>query len=479
MDYLLNSRYLKTTLIGLSLTLFACSDSSTLAIPQGTNVTGQFYPADKLKFLYDESFENDAKKRVVEQQIFDEIFALIQESERFLLLDMFLFNDFSGELESTGRPLSKQLTDLLVVHRQRYPECEIIFITDPVNTVYGGLTSSYLKQLNEAGVEVVITDLNQLRDSNPMWSKLGRVLLPLAETLDWIEVANPFDKGSVPLSSYVRLLNFKANHRKLVIGAGTAGMSAIVSSANPHDGSSAHSNVGVRFSGAAVMELLKSEQAVLEFSGGPDIKYQPLINFSSTESNGKIRILTEQAIKLAALEVMAQTEPGDRIDMAMFYLSERQIIAALKDAKRRGVNIRLLLDPNKDAFGRIKNGIPNRAVAHELKKEGIDIRWCNTLGEQCHSKMLAVKFQDQSVRVILGSANFTRRNLNNFNLETNVEIKANSNHPEMKILFNNFSRQWHPQPNQKASLAYAAYEDDGFFKYWQYRFMEASGMSTF
>ena len=53
----------------------------------------------------------------------------------------------------------------------------------------------------------------------------------------------------------------------------------------------------------------------------------------------------------------------------MFYLSERQIVKALITAKERGVNVRVLLDPNKDAFGREKNGIPNRQVASELNDD--------------------------------------------------------------------------------------------------------------
>ena len=51
----------------------------------------------------------------------------------------------------------------------------------------------------------------------------------------------------------------------------------------------------------------------------------------------------------------------------MFYLSERKIISAIKKAHSRKVKVRLLLDPNKDAFGREKNGIPNRSVAYELE----------------------------------------------------------------------------------------------------------------
>lgn len=94
----------------------------------------------------------------------------------------------------------------------------------------------------------------------------------------------------------------------------------------------------------------------------------------------------------------------------MFYLSERQIVKSLFAAHERGVKLRVLLDANKDAFGLEKNGVPNRPVAAELHQAGIPLRWCNTQGEQCHSKML-IKRNAQQQEMILGSANFTARNL--------------------------------------------------------------------
>ena len=48
------------------------------------------------------------------------------------------------------------------------------------------------------------------------------------------------------------MLNFKANHRKLIVADdGAGGLVALVCSADPNDGGSAHSNVGLRFAGAA------------------------------------------------------------------------------------------------------------------------------------------------------------------------------------------------------------------------------------
>jgi phosphatidylserine/phosphatidylglycerophosphate/cardiolipin synthase-like enzyme len=95
---------------------------------------------------------------------------------------------------------------------------------------------------------------------------------------------------------------------------------------------------------------------------------------------------------------------------------------ALKRAADRGAGLRVSLDPNHDAFGKRKDGIPNRPVAKELVDHGIEVRWCKTQGEQCHSKLLQVVRADGRAELIAGSANFTRRSLDNLNLETRVRL---------------------------------------------------------
>ena len=56
--------------------------------------------------------------------------------------------------------------------------------------------------------------------------------------------------------------------------------------------------------------------------------------------------------------------------------------------------IRVLLDPNKDAFGFEKSGLPNREVASELvaaSAGAIKLRWYRTHGEQFHVKLAAIR----------------------------------------------------------------------------------------
>ncbi len=47
------------------------------------------------------------------------------------------------------------------------------------------------------------------------------------------------------------------------------------------------------------------------------------------------------------LKLINSAKPKEHIDLSMFYLSERKIIQALKNAQARGVIVRVLLDPIK------------------------------------------------------------------------------------------------------------------------------------
>ncbi len=149
-----------------------------------------------------------------------------------------------------------------------------------------------------------------------------------------------------------------------------------------------------------------------------------------------------------------------------------------KSAHKRGVDVKVILDPNKDAFGREKNGVPNVSVSREFKKMSSDfqLRWCNTSGEQCHSKLTIVSFSD-SEEMFIGSANLTKRNISDYNLETNIKISGKDVGSifEAKSYFNMI---WENEMNE-FSLNYEIYKDESIIKYIQYRIMEKTGASSF
>ena len=448
-------------------------------LPKGLSLRGQAHPVSDVRLLQDLTYLDEKGQRQSEQEIFDEVFRLIDAAERLIVLDMFLFNDFQGSARENTRALSGELTDALINRKQTMPDLKIVVISDPVNTVYGGLKSKHFEALRAAGVELVETNLNALRDSNTVYSALWRLLIkPFGNAAGASTLPNPFGPGEVSLRSWLRLVNFKANHRKLLVADNGKAWSGLVSSANPHDGSSAHGNMALVFNGLAVGDLLQSERVVARLSGAdfalPEISAAPLASAHAT-----LRVLTESRIKQAALENIRLAGDGDAISLQMFYLSDRDIIQALSDASARGASVRALLDPNKDAFGRSKNGIPNRQSGLELQRAGIDVRWCDTHGEQCHAKTLMTHYASGQSRMLIGSANFTRRNLQDYNLETDVLLVADRTHSVIERASALFEQRWHNRDGRVFSTDFETYKDTSLWRYWLYRFMEASGMSTF
>jgi len=451
-------------------------------LPEGVDYSGEERPtaSGDVNFLYDLTYEKDGAM-VHEQHIFDRVFTHIRGAEKYILIDMFLFNSYLGNANSNFRSLSQELVEHLIDAKKRNPAIRIDVITDPINTVYGGAVSPEMEKLKKHGINVITTDLKPLRDSNPLYSALWRTFIQWFGNSPGGWLPHPFSRSEpdVSLRGYLELINFKANHRKIFMADTGDSYVSVIMSANPHDASSFHSNVAMEVRGAIALDLYNMEKGVASFSHG-QLSQTGIIESPETEKALLVQALTEQAIYRSIINEINITTSGDNISIAMFYLSERDIINALKDAADRAVNIRMILDPNKDAFGYKKTGIPNRPVAHELSsrtKGKISVRWYNTMGEQFHSKLIFITHGGESM-VILGSANFTRRNLRNYNLELDVMVKGNKGNQVFKDADNYFNRIWE---NQKGiyTTDYVAYQDDSFFKMIIYALQERLGLSSF
>lgn len=444
-------------------------------LPAGLSFAGPLRATHDVQLLIDQTYHDDGKT-FSDQHIFDEAFALIAQARRLIVVDMFLFNDFAAEPEH--RPLSQQLTEALLAARRQHDDIEIVVITDPFNTFYGSMQAPAIEALQAAGITVVMTPLSRLRASNPAWSGLWHLCCSWLGNSDeggWLP--NPVADDKVTLRGWLALPNFRANHRKtLIVDQGDSWV-GLVTSANPHDASSPHWNAALRFTGAAALDLLRTERAVMQMAGievswpaPPDVSIAVL---------PAIQVLTEGAIRDAVLQLINSSQAGDSLDLEMFYFSHRPIINALIEAHERGVTLRVLLDPNRDAFGRAKNGIPARQAAWDLHEAGISVRWCNTDGEQCHRKWIRLERGDGTAELISGSANFTRRNLDNLNLETSVRLVAQRDEPAIAKARALFEQLWTNPDGQTMSLPYDHYADHSRWRYALYRFMEATGMSTF
>ena len=446
-------------------------------MPQGLDFTGKLQHSN-VKFIADQTYIDAHGRQQLDQHIFDQVLQLIKEAKTTIVIDMFLFNKEVGDSKLEHRALTEQLTQALINQKVVNPTLEIKFITDPINSVYGGIAPDQYRELRQNGIDVIETNLTPLRASNPTWSGFWYLCCQnIGNNAEKGWLSNPFGKDPITIRSYFNLFNFKANHRKTIVVDTDQGWKAIVTSANPHDGSSRHSNIALMVDGATAVDILKSEQPVAHMSGG-DTPFVVVGKLPENPNDPQVQVLTEAAIYKAVLNMLETAKANDQIDLAMFYLSERKIIKELLAAKQRGAKLRILLDPNKDAFGRQKNGIPNRQVASELHDAGIDVRWCNTQGEQCHSKMI-IKRNAQSAEMILGSANFTARNLKNYNLETDLRVVGK---PQQQVFMDAeqyLNSAWSNLNGRQMSVDYSKYADESKLKYGLYRFMEWSGLSTF
>ncbi|MBT2583071.1 phospholipase D family protein [Planococcus sp. ISL-109] len=446
-------------------------------LPEGVSYAGDLHAAEQVEMIYDLSYAQDKEGTELEHelQIFDEIHSLIEDADEFLVLDLFLFDNYN-DTETSYPAIAERLTDHLIEKKQENPDFLIYFITDPINIGYGSYESMFLEVLEAEGVEVIVTDLDKLRDSMPLYSGLYRVIFQWFDNEGdgWIPNGMSSDAPDMTLASYMKLMNIKANHRKTVISE----KEAIVSSANPHNASGLHANMAFRVSGPVLDDMLEAEEAVSKLSGGPDL---PRAGMPEQTGDYEVQYVTERQVLKELLKHIESTEKGDRVHMAMFYISETDVINSLVEAANRGVEVQLILDPNENAFGNEKTGLPNRPVVHGMindAEESLEVRWYNPVVGQFHTKTVMIRGEEQSV-VMGGSANLTERTLMDYNLEADILIKAPTDSELVGELDDYFERLWN---NEDAlyTLDVEEYQDD--FTFWQrgiYNFQKLFKLTTY
>lgn len=463
-------------------------------LPPGLSYESPVYRTDNVSFWYDLNVADGSEYGRHEGQIFPRMLDMIGEARQFVIVDMFLFNAYIHEGQHFP-PIAEQLTEKLIEQKRAYPGMDIAFITDEVNTNYDSAPNELLEAMKAEGIRVVVTDVNALRDSTPAYSAVWRTFFQWfgQSGNGWLPNLMADQGPDITVRSYLKLLNVKANHRKVVVTEN----SALISSGNVHNASSYHSNIAFEVNGPVIRDIVVTEQAAADLSGaGPLLgagnafwtetapQEPDEMQEGGTPEEGllEIRYLTEGKIYKAALADIASAGAGDVVWMGMFYLADRPVLDALLEAEARGAEIRLLLDPNQNAFGRDKIGIPNRPAAMELNRrsdESIQIRWYNTTKEQYHSKLMFVERAEGNSYALGGSTNFTPRNLDDYNLENNVWVSMPQDAPLRGELKAYFEQLWFNR-GETYSLPLSAYQSNlTGLKYMLYRLQTALGFTTF
>ena len=357
--------------------------------------------------------------------------ALIERAEQMLVIDQ--------------SPLPREFTEHLLARKRQRPNLKIVLVTDPRDQHEGGTPALTLSSLEAAGIIVARADLGRLRDSNPLYSSVWRM------AIGWW--SDPFDEaptGSTLLSS-LRQLNDKADERSVLVGDdGAGGWTSIV-------GSRGAAALGLRRH--LGRDIAASELAIAAWSTDDDRLPGPPPADNRTMGSIDVRLLTDGAVLSALRDAIGVAGGGDDIALTVGALGDRRIVNALLHATIRGAHLKLLLDPHRPA---------NRAVAAELLRDagsGIEVRWL----QGTPAGLLLIRHR-ADVWLNVGSADFTRRDLDDLNLETHVELHMPSSAACARAAADAFSRQW------AAAGAYADHIDDSPGTYWKYRLAEATGL---
>ncbi len=406
---------MKAIIIMFFLILCGCS-----SLPANISMESPVYRTDNVEFYYDLTYKKD-DTIYTEHRIFNQMEKIIEDAEEFIVMDVFLFNNLYNASEFNFPKVSSGIKKALIKKKREDSDIQIYFITDEINTFYGVYNTDELEKLEENGITVILTDLTETNGANKLYSTFWKYFFSWFGTGGYGWLPNPFspEAPKVTIRSYLKLINLKGNHRKVLVTE----KEALITSANPHSASGYHSNIGFKFDGGIINSVVDSEKAVGELSG---IKMElPVVEFQN-EGEYQIQLLTEGKIGETLDRDIDSSQSGDKIYIGMFYLGDKVIVKKLVAAAERGVRVRLILDENNEAFGMKKRGIPNKVTAKKLidkTKGGIEVKWYRSSGEQYHTKLVIIETSEEMV-INGGSANLTKRNIRDYTLDTNIRVKA-------------------------------------------------------
>jgi len=148
-------------------------------LPEGLNYRSEphYVYENQIEFLTDLTYEDSLGNIIHEQEIFNTIDTLVGNAQEYILIDMFLFNSFKGPANNAYMELSPLLAQKLVDQKSAFPEIKIDFVTDSLNTLYGGYKAPELKLLQDSNINVIETDMRKTRDNNYLYSPVWRTFI--------------------------------------------------------------------------------------------------------------------------------------------------------------------------------------------------------------------------------------------------------------------------------------------------------------
>jgi PLD-like domain len=472
---------------------------SAKRLPPGLHIAGSWenLAANDIHFLHDLSAADATGAPLSERQIDAKLLQMIARAKEIVVLDAGLFGDLPAAGPRAPRlrsapPVAAAITDALLKARHDQPGLQVLLIVDPAS-VDLDTAPGPIERLREGGIDVVPVDIDRLRAPNATFVAFWQLCCGWwSHSKGAGSWPNPIGVGppGVAFGLWGRTPGYQRSHRQLMIADDGAGnLDGMIFSRPLNAEAALHSATALHVSGSALASALESEFAVAQFSGwtgggAMQARSQHLAERQrqsalSRRDPARVRVVSEAMLGDTLVSMIDAAAKHSSIDIAALYLSQRDLVRALLDAARRGVAVRILLDPNKDGYGYERSGIPNRVVASELVADSdgaARVRWYRTHGEQFSAGFVLIR-GTQHTWLTVGTAELCRRDLDDFNLSAAfiAEVPVDSSAAVDALTW--FDTLWFNRA--PGGIEYTSdadvYADASQLHYWQYRLSEVSG----
>lgn len=269
----------------------------------------------------------------------------------------------------------------------------ILFETYLLNGEDGKALSDLLIQKKNEGLEVRVM-LDPAMQKLESWTKKEDPLYQLSNYLR----ENGVDCVNYPVKKMHGSLTPSEHAKLLIIDDDIAYIGGTnIDDTNNHD-------INVKMQGPIAKELKQFFNESWKVSTDPDPNELGYTN-DPVISYPKIKVGTtspsRSTVKPMVLKNIKEAKESIRIEM--FTLTDDDIEKEILAAKKRGVDVKIILCDNKEIFHLPTFHMPNISAANKFKKAGIPVKWyVNPEFTQMHSKLCVFDHK----KVMLGSANF-------------------------------------------------------------------------
>ena len=224
--------------------------------------------------------------------------------------------------------------------------------------------------------------------------------------------ANGVEVTYFPLAKDKRLKPI--DHIKLLI---VDGKSVLIGGMNWGPHSPLNHDADIKIEGEAVNYYRNIFKDAWKRSGGRELKSEPPRAEKVPGATGEIEGIATEYKQVTGIKqsLMKKIKHANKsIHMETFVLSDREVIESLVKAKKRGVDVKILLDPSG-----VNSGFsPNGKTYDTLQEAGINVKWYNTdtsVNQKLHAKWGVFDGNE----MVIGSANWSYKGL-----QINREIGA-------------------------------------------------------